>query len=310
MMGTLVTGDEALITTRDLPVSARRRLIAVLAEEFKPEVFVGGWQDPGGSWEIANSIRSMVDGLSNETSREATEALISLRDLPQLAAWRDYLAHGLAVQARRRREVAFRYPTKTDVVRTVSGGWPANPADLQAVLVDELRTLAAELRHGSTDGYKAFWNVDSHSRPTEPRPEEDGRDRLLERLRPRLATRGVALEPEGHYADDKRSDIKALTAAINVPVEIKRHYHSDLWGAPINQLHHLYARDPGTGGRGIFLVLWFGLGVAKVPKAPTKLSDPQDAEQLERELAKLLDSSDRPLIEFVVIDCSKDATRK
>jgi hypothetical protein len=149
-----------------------------------------------------------------------------------------------------------------------------------------------------------MWNVDSYGRPTEPRPENDCRDRLLDLLRPRLLPVGVAPEPEGHYAEDKRADIKAITGSINLPVEIKRHYHTDLWTAPREQLKKLYARDPGTAGRGIYLVLWFGIEVAPVPKPPAGSTNMQTPSQLEEALLQTLQYSDRESIEIIVIDCA------
>lgn len=45
---------------------------------------------------------------------------------------------------------------------------------------------------------------------------------------------------------------------FNVPVEIKRACHPDLWTAIGNQLVLKYTRDPGSAGFGNYLVLWFG----------------------------------------------------
>jgi hypothetical protein len=124
--------------------------------------------------------------------------------------WREYLQFALSEQARLRRESTFRYPTVLKVVRTLSNQQPANAADLQALSLDHLRALREDLRHGPTDGYKTFSNVDHQGRPTTPKPENDCRDILLDLIKPRLLQKSVNAEPEGHYADDKRADIKAL----------------------------------------------------------------------------------------------------
>lgn len=250
-------------------------------------------------------IHQLIHAVQNDASHELTQALLSLSKDPDLVAWHDQIALAMANQTRHRRETQFRYPIIAQVLRTLAGGRPANAADLQAAMLEHLRVLGSELSHGSTDGYKAFWNVDSHGRPTKPRPEDDCRDRLLERLRPSLVSMEVNGEPEGHYADDKRSDIKALCGNLNLPVEIKQHYHKDLWTAPTEQLGKLYVRDPGTQGRGIYLVFWFGTNVKPVPKPPEGISRPLTPTDLENALRGVIPDDDRLLIEVIVVDVAR-----
>jgi hypothetical protein len=255
--------------------------------------------------EAARQVRGLIDHLAGDITPEAASVFATLREAPALAAWNDFLAHAAADQARKRRESIFRYPKLDQVLSTLATGPPANAADLQALLVDHLRTLAKELRDGSTDGYKMFWNVDPYGRPQNPRPENDCRDRLLDLLRPTLRSIGIAAEPEGHYAEDKRADIKCLCGDLNLPIEIKRHYHRDLWTAPEQQLRKLYARDPGTEGRGIYLVLWFGEGPGRrIPKAPEGIPQPQSPVELEEALREVIPEGDRTAIEVIVFDCS------
>ena len=194
------------------------------------------------------------------------------------------MVHALAIQTRRRRDAAFRYPSATQVIETLNGGSPANPADLQALVFEHLLALRDDISRGPTDGYKAFWNVGPHGSLLSPRPEDECRDRLLDRLRDRLAPLGLAAEPEGHYAMDKRSDIKVLHRnTLNLPIEIKRHYHRNVWTAPQEQLKKLYAQDPGAGGRGIYLVIWFGTtGSRRVPRPPSASLRPADQQSWKR----------------------------
>ena len=51
---------------------------------------------------------------------------------------------------------------------------------------------------------------------------------LLSDLRTRLPT-GVDAQPEGPYARDKRADIRVACGDFEVPVEIKKNRHRDLW---------------------------------------------------------------------------------
>lgn len=288
-----------------LPVAALASLIAMLGPIFHPRDLSGsGWLAIRGPEEASSSIRSLIHRLAKELTHDASLALAALQDAPDLTAWHPEIAYVLADQARQRRELAFQYPTVAQVIETVNQGRPANAADLQALVNSHLHAISAELRDGPTDGWKGMWNVDGYGRPIQPRPENDCRDRLLDLLRPRLLPGGVAPEPEGHYAEDKRADIKAIIGSINLPVEIKRHFHSDIWIAPRDQLKKLYARDPGTAGRGIYLVFWFGIGAGSVPTRPTGGAEIQTPAQLEAGLLDTLQPSERELLEIIVIDCA------
>lgn len=288
-----------------LQLHAIAGLLRIVAPLFSPRQFDEDERASGGASSIVQSLWSLVDRLSADPGSQATSALASLANHPHLAQWREKLAHAAAVQSRHRREAEFCYPTARQVIETVNMGQPTNAADLQALVTDHLRALADELRHGSTDGYKALWNVDSRGRPVKPRPEDDCRDRILEQLRPRLGRTGVIAEPEGHYAQDKRSDIKALSGRLNLPVEIKRHFHPALWRAPLDQLQRFYARDPGTGGRGIYLVFWFGIDFAPLPAPPSGISPPHSPTELEVALRQVIPEEDRTFVEMIVIDCSR-----
>lgn len=252
----------------------------------------------------AHALKGLVARLRDDTGREAAEVLVGLYDDPALKAWREDLAHALDVQARKRREDRFHYPSVAEVVTTLRQGAPANASDLQALVSQHLQTIREDLVHGPTDGYKTFWNVDRYGTPTDPKPENDCRDRILDDLRPILSRVNVNAEPEGHYARNKRADIKVMFGPCNLPVEIKRHYHRNLWDAPVTQLQKLYSQDPGTGGRGIFLVLWFGADVKSVPSPPGGIPLPGSAHDLEEALGRAIFEQDKVAIDVIVFDCS------
>lgn len=220
------------------------------------------------------------------------------------------MLHALAIQQQNCREAAFRYPTIKQVIETLRGGKPANIADLKEVVLGHLRTLRDEFRNGSLDGYKDFWNLDSYGRAKEAIPENDCRDRLLGRLRHLLLQQGIHAEPEGHFAEDKRSDIKVLFSSMVLPVEIKRHYHKDVWTAPKEQLDKFYSRDPGTGGHGIYLVFWFGVDFKNVPKAPSNIKSPVSAAKMEEEIKITIPEAIKDKIDVIVFDCSRPIVPK
>lgn len=94
---------------------------------------------------------------------------------------------------------------------------------------------------------------------------------------------------------------------MNMPVEIKRHYHDELWSALKEQLIEQYTRDPGAQGWGIYLVFWYGSEYRKVPKPPQGLALPTSAEELRQALLSLVPVEARHQIEVICVDCSRPA---
>ena len=139
-----------------------------------------------------------------------------------------------------RRDAGYRHPDIEQVCQTLNGGTPANAADLAALLMDRLEELALDIRRGNTDDWRQYWNEPHGQSPT-AKHEDHCRDALLSALRHRLPE-GVDAQPEGHYANDKRADIRVSCGDFQVPVEIKKNMHRDLWSALRNQLivqvHH------------------------------------------------------------------------
>ena len=292
-------------TPYPLSVAGFIAIIAMMGPIFHPRNLSGvGWLSIRGPEEGASLVRSLIHRLGKELTHDASIALTELQEHPELTAWRLEIAHVLSDHVRQRREHAFKYPSVDQIIETLKHGQPANAADLQALVYSHLLAISAELRDGPTDGWKGMWNVDTHGKATEPRPEDNCRDWVLELLRQRLLPIKVAAEREGQYAEHKRADIKAIIGSINLPVEIKRHFHPDVWTAPRDQLKKLYARDPGTAGRGIYLVFWFGIGAGSVPMRATEGAEIHTPAQLEAALLEALQPSERESLEIIVIDCA------
>ena len=288
-----------------LSVNALASLIAMTGHIFHPnDLDASGWLGTHSRGEAAMSIRSLILRLGKELTIEATVRLGQLQADTKLMEWRDTIAYVLGDQVRERRELAFEYPSVAQVLDTLNQGPPANATDLQALVSSHLHSLRMILREGPTDGWKAMWNVDSNEKPETPRPENDCRDRLLELLRPKLMSGGVTAEREGDYAAHKRADIKVIKGPMNLPVEIKRHYNRDLWTAPSEQLQKRYIRDPGTSGRGIYLVFWFGISPGRgIPAPPKGIVCPKTPSELEAALIQTLPQADRELVEILVFNC-------
>ena len=177
-----------------------------------------------------------------------------------------------------------------------------NPADLAALLYDKLVELGLRIKTDNTDDWRQYWNVDSYGRPQDPKPEDSCRDAMLSDLR-LILTQGIDAQPEGQYANDRRSDIRASYTDFNVPVEIKKNTHSDLWTAIHDQLIPFYTSDPATAGYGIYLVFWFGPGFTTA--APPEGASPTNIDDLKNKLENTLCAEQTQKISVCVIDVSQ-----
>ncbi len=247
------------------------------------------------------STTRLISTLGDDPSTAASEALKALLRVADAEPWAPAIADATERQARKRREHEYRHSHIRKVVRTLDRRTPANEGDLAALVLDELTEISRKTRDGSTSDWRQHWNVDPYNRPTAPKPEDACRDAVLSDLQERLSRFGINAEKEGVYADDKRSDIRVSFAGFNVPVEIKRSCHPDVWTAVRSQLIAKYARDPGAAGYGIYLVLWFG---DTESCRPTKCGGwtPATAEDVKLTIQQSLDDRDGRLISVCVVD--------
>ena len=253
-------------------------------------------------------IEALIADLAADPTNAARNALDRLCENAKLKPWHPRLQDAASGQRERRREANFRHPTVEQVLATLDNGRPANAPDLAALTMDVLADLAREIRHGNTSDWRQYWNVDRPKRADEPRPEDECRNHLLSDLRQRLAPLSVDAQPEGTYANDKRADIRVSCDGFNVPIEIKKSTHGDLWKAIRDQLIPKYTRDPAAAGYGIYLVFWFGRDRCKRP--PTG-SLPGTHHALREQLlaAANLSLEERHQIFVCVIDVSKPETQ-
>ena len=220
---------------------------------------------------------------------------------PALKAWHYSLRIAAEQQRVVERDATHRPLTMQELERTLSGRVPANAADLAALVVDQLHTINASSRGSATNLWSGFWNVDSHERPTEPRPENRCRDTLLERLKGRLPSSATAI-PEAMHAAGKRADIGVRYGSIAVPIEIKRSMSDNLWIGLRQQLIEKYSTDPDANGHGIYVVLWFG--PEKTKPSPDEVR-PETPETLKRHLDTTLTADEARKISVVVLDITE-----
>ena len=110
------------------------------------------------------------------------------------------------------------------------------------------------------------------------------------------------LSREGQYAGGCRSDIRVSYGGFNVPVEIKKDAHRDVWSALRSQLIEQYTGDAETSGYGIYVVFWFGRGDLQAP--PPHGVRPATPGEMESRLEETLTADESKKIMVMVIDVS------
>ena len=275
---------------------------------------VGKYAEPGQFWDGSNRtymgseartsefVHDLIKSLSTTPEKEASDALSRLIDDESLSSWHNELSQAQDTQGVIRRDAGYRHPDIEQVCQTLNDRTPANAADLAALLVDRLHELARQIRTGNTDDWHHYWNEPHGQSPT-PKHEDRCRKALLSALRLRLPPE-VDAQPEGQYANDKRADIRVSCRDFQVPVEIKKNLHRDLWSAPRNQLIAKYTTDPATSGHGIYLVFWFGRIGRKGTPPPTG-TPPTTAAELQDRLQATLSPAEARKISICVVDVSR-----
>ena len=251
--------------------------------------------------EASKLVYKLIESFTSSSTKESSKALAALLADPALSRWYGTLSRAQDTQRIIRRDADYRHPTIEQVCQTLDGGTPANPGDLAALVTDRLDELAVHIRTGNTDDWRQYWNLDAHGRPEEPRPENPCRDALLSDLRQRLP-QGVDAQPEGHYANDKRADVRVSYGGFQVPVEVKKNAHRDVWRAMRDQLMAQYTSAPETDGYGIYLVFWFGRQDTQPPPSGKR---PVDAEELKERLEATLSPAEARKISVCVIDVNR-----
>ena len=250
--------------------------------------------------EASRLVHKLVQRLAASPDKEASKALASLHKDPVLSRWYNALSYARDAQRVIRRDADYRHPTIEQVCQTLRGGTPANPGDLAALVMDRLAELAGQIRKGNTDDWRQYWEGLRGQSPA-PKHEDDCRDALLSDLQQCLP-QGVDAQPEGHYANDKRADIRVSYGGFQVPVEVKKNSHRDLWRAIRDQLTVRYTSAPETDGYGIYLVFWFGKQYTQSPPSGHR---PADAAELKKRLEATLCAAEARKISVCVIDVSK-----
>ena len=293
-------GDPLESDCREFSPAALCAMIELMGPSFAPDSLneSGTYTlEMKGSREIERFIRQL-GALPGE---DATQALAALMADQQLSSWRRYIERARDLQRILHRETSYSHPDLGELRRVLDDKEPANAGDLAALVVDRLGGITSHIRSSNAEVWRQFWNEDSHGRPERLKHEESCRDVLLAHLRS-LLPRGVDAQPEGQHVGDRRSDIRVSYSDFNIPVEIKKVTHRDLWSAMSTQLIGKYARDPGASGHGIYLVLWFAGADMPPPPEGTR---PTTQDELQVRLQQTLTDVESRKIDVVVVDVSQ-----
>ncbi|MEA3303451.1 MAG: hypothetical protein U9Q75_09285, partial [Pseudomonadota bacterium] len=302
LTGFLANGRDQWSPLDDLPISALRLLVSLIGSYFAPYTLeeANGVVSP--AMNAADFVKRLISRLGSQPEKEATDILDILSADSELSRWWPALHHARFEQRAARREASFHHPDIHQVSETLNNRSPANAGDLAALTMEWLKELADQIRNGNTDDFRQYWNEGPRRQLDTPKHEDACRDALLSDLQQRLAPFGIDAQPEGHYADDKRADIRVAfggTDGFEVPIEIKKNSHGNLWRAIHDQLIARYTREPRAHGFGIYVVFWFGSDKTQpAPSGPR----PQSAEELEQRLHATLSTDEKRKIAICVID--------
>ena len=280
-------------------------LVGIIGRNFPPRERRNGEAVTIGPAEtMAYLVEQWINDLGGQPTEEAGAAFDGLIADERLSAWHDQLEYARNRQGRLHLDASYAPMNVADVLGLLRNGPPANVADLHVLLSDRLRDLGSHIQGDNSDPWRQFWADDRESQPSEPKHERSCRDALLAMLRS-LLPEGVDAQPEGQYAADRQADIRVTFKDYNVPVEIKKNTHPDLWTAIDDQLTAKYTTDPATGGYGIYLVLWLGADAPGYPRHPTDRDRPSTPDELEHRLYESMSHEQRRTISAVVLDVTK-----
>jgi hypothetical protein len=286
-----------------LPAKVLARVIQLLAPHAVPEYPTeGGWVTDGDR--RRDLVQGFIGRLSASTDDAVAGELAQLRQMPAMKPWALALDSAKTGHMRLVRAARFRHASAESVARTLANRAPANASDLLALAVDQLRGLGAQIRGDDTNSLRLFWREDRDGLLI-PKVENDCRDVLLDKLRPRLHPLSVQVEKEASAANDTRADLRVSSMVdgrrIVVPIEVKKEDNSALWGAWREQLEGRYVTDPAAQGAGLYMVLWFD----HKPRSSPQGQRPSDARELEELIRACIPADERTRIAVCVLDLSQ-----
>lgn len=283
-----------------LTVAQAEWIITEFREQWPHAVLEGTGSGNTNDYDATDFLRSLISRVADDASAEASEAMARLVAGPS-DSYAELVRHMAAEQRQKRAEEDFSGLAPGELAALLEDGPPGNIEDLKALVLEEMDVARRKLIGDDLDSVVEFW-TDAGI----PRDENRCRDRLAAMISPELARYDIQRITEADMPQTKRADLAFVRGAMQLPVEVKGQWHTDVWDAATGQLDVQYLIDWRSEQRGIYCVLWFG----DLPSAtnrrmkahPDGLPVPQRAEDMRTMLIERIPEARRALIEVVVLD--------
>jgi len=285
-----------------LTVAQAEWIITEFRELWPYAVLAGAGVGDTNAYDATDFLRSLISRIADDTSIVAAEAMARLVVGPS-DSYAQLIRHMATEQKQKRAEDDFSPLAPSDLASLLDDGPPGNIEDLKALVLEEMAVAQRKLVGDDLDWVIEFW-TDAGI----PRDENRCRDRLAALICPELARYDIQRITEADMPRNKRADLAFAHGWMQLPVEVKGQWHSEVWDAATSQLDVQYLIDWRSEQRGVYCVLWFG----DLPSAtnrrlkahPDGLSAPANADSMRTMLVDRIPVARRALIEVLVIDLS------
>ncbi|TDY22044.1 hypothetical protein B0G81_2314 [Paraburkholderia sp. BL6665CI2N2] len=270
-------------------------------------ILVGSGTGTKNDYDATDFLTAVINRIASDTGPEAAEAIREL-SAAEPDSYTQFIQHMAAAQVQKRAEAEFSPLAPSDLARLLKDGSPANTDDLKALVLEELGVAQAKLIGDDIDQIRDFW-TDAGV----PRDENRCRDRLAAIIGPELDKYGVHRITEADMPKTKRADLAFAYGTLQIPMEVKGQWHSEVWRAAGDQLGRNYLIDWRSEGRGVYCVLWFGDVPSKtgrrLQQPPTGIKAPNSADDMHTTLTSQIPEERRSMIDLVVLDLSAGAPK-
>lgn len=249
-------------------------------------------------YDASEYILHLISRLGGNYDDASVEALKRIAAEPD-DGYTESIKSVLAEQAKSRVDSLYLAPTLDEIIAVLSDAAPLTAADLQEYMMEELEVAQARIISDDAESWRGFYESNI------PADEERCRDHLIGIIRQEC--KEITFTPEAHVAADKEVDIACSVGSVRIPIEIKGQWHKDLWQGADAQLDKLYTPDWRASGRGIYLVLWFGVQPhPKAIKSPGRgLSPPSSPNELKEMLIARSNAAQEGRVKVFVLDVSR-----
>lgn len=254
-------------------------------------------------YDATNFLEALVARLAGDLGPHAVAALAKLAAAPADS----YTPPLRLAQDRQRQAIAarkFRALGPGDIDALLTDGPPASVTDLMAIVLDVVADAQARIAGDDLDSVTLFWADDGL-----PRDENTCRDRLAGMISSQLEQYEIYRQTEADMPAGKRVDLAFSHKKMQLPCEVKSQWHKDVWDAASGQLDDLYLKDWRSGGKGVYVVFWFGDLPSSTGKRVKAHPDGEKVPATAEEFAEMLSTRVPPErsneIAIVVVDCTR-----